>query len=312
MIVVVNHNTCEELRNFLVSLGVWRNKTIVVDNASTDGSAEMVRSSFPAVELVRNSVNIGYGAAANQIFRSHPAAANANYLLLSNTDILVQPNSVEALVAELESEPTAGIAGPLLRNGDGSLQRSCFALPGSSLWMLDNDVACAILSRVPAMRGALLRAWEHDSPRSVPWIKGAFLLIRRSAFEEVGGFDESYFMYYEETDLCLRLGRLGWSTRFTPASVVVHFGGASTTKVRASMQVEQFISCIWFACRHYSRTRTVLLWWLWKQILWFRLMRDQVRLLTSAPDPTLAGDVAAWRAALALGLAEVQQRRGPQ
>lgn len=298
VVVAVNYNTRDELGVFLEGLGSWRERCVVFDNASSDGSVEMVRARFPDAMVVVSPVNIGYGAAANQVFRSHPAAIKAEVLILSNADIVLLPRAIEELVAELDRHPDVGVVGPLLRNQDGSLQRSCFPVPGSLRWLLDNDASCALLRHVPVVGRRLLRAWDHDEPRSVPWVKGAFMAIRRSAYEAVNGFDEAFFMYYEETDLCVRLRRSGWRTRFTPAASVIHLGGAATSKVRASMRMQQFISAMRFARWHYPVWWSVLLLGLWKLILVVRLSRDRIRLMAGDSDAGLVADIDAWRQAL--------------
>ena len=300
VVAIINFNTREELRDCLESLRPHLDRVIVFDNKSTDGSPEMMRVDYPEAALMENDENLGYGAAANRVF-SDGCARSVEFLILSNSDVIFPPGSVDALVDDLVRHPEAGIAGPRLLNADGTLQRSCFPLPGSLRWVFDNDGVSAILAWIPGVRGQLFRLWEHDRDREVPWVKGAVLAIRRTAFEEVGGFDESFFMYYEETDLCLRMAKKGWRVRFTPASEVSHLGGVSTAKVRTAMAVELFISSMRFARRHYSVLHSMLLLGIWKAILLVRLIRDRLRLAmtshTQERQP-IKDDLQAWRRTL--------------
>ncbi|HEX2190634.1 MAG TPA: glycosyltransferase family 2 protein, partial [Longimicrobiaceae bacterium] len=204
-VVVVNHNTRELLRACLASLpsGV---PAVVVDNASTDGSAEMVRASFPHAVLLADGTNPGYGAAANRGVR----ACAAEHVLVLNSDTRLEPGALEALGAHLDRHPRAAVAGPALLNPDGSPQASCFPFPGTLGWLLENDPVAPLAVRIPGLRGRLLCASPPRRAAAVPWVLGAALAVRRSAFEEVGGFDEAYFMYFEEVDLCRRLASAGW------------------------------------------------------------------------------------------------------
>ena len=300
VIAVINYNTRDELRTCLDSIRFCLNRVVVFDNGSTDGSAEMVRALYPEVSLMESATNLGYGSAANRVFLSHPRARGAEFLILANSDIIFAEGSIAALVDDLRRHRDAGLTGPRLLNTDGSLQRSCFPLPGGFQWIFDNDAVCALLRFFPVLRGRLLRLWEHDAEREAPWVKGALLAIRRTAFEEIGGFDEFFFMYYEDTDLCLRLAKRGWRIRFTPAAEAIHSGGASTGKVRTAMAVELFESSMLFARRHYSRLHSTLLLRLWKLILLARLVRDRAWLALrggAARNPAVSSDLEAWRRA---------------
>ncbi len=311
LVAIINHNTREELRGCLESLRPQLDRVVVFDNNSTDGSAELVLGEYPEAQLIVSRENLGYGAASNRVLLSHSLAGNAEFFILSNSDVLFAPGAVESLVEDLIRHPEAAVNGPRLLNPDGSLQRSCYPLPGGWRWAFDNDASCALLRVIPALRGHLLRLWMHDREREVPWVKGAVLAIRRSAFEQAGAFDESFFMYYEETDLCFRLAKKGWRIRFTPAAEVVHLGGASTAKIRTAMAVELFVGSLRFARRHYSRMHSELLLYLWKAIVLVRLVRDRFRLaFTSEPqrrEPILE-DLRAWRRALSWGFRDLDRR----
>ena len=256
-VVIVNHNTCQELQACLASIELEApSDVVVVDNTSSDGSVEMVRAEYPWVKLYANTTNPGYGAAANQAI----ASCTAQYVLLLNSDTLLQIGALEALSSYLDQHPRAAIVGPRLVSPDGILQASCYPFPTPFNTFLENSTCAILLGRlirryVPAIRRLYLRTWPHTHAKIVPWVKGAAIAIRREAFEAVGGFDESFFMYFEDTDLCYRLKSAGWNVHFAPVTTVVHAGNASTAQYRADMAVQLLASTVRFYQRHSSRIR---------------------------------------------------------
>jgi hypothetical protein len=294
-VVVVNHNTREQLRACLATLPRGTT-TVVVDNASVDGSAEMVRASFPGARLLADHGNPGYGAAANLGVR----ACAEPYVLVLNSDTRLEPGAPEALAAHLDRHPRAALAGPRLLNPDGTPQASCFPFPGTLRWLLENDPVAPAIGWIPGVRGSLLRFSPPRSAGPVPWTLGAALAVRRSAFEAVGGFDEAFFMYFEEVDLCRRLAAAGWEVHFVPEARVTHVGAASTSQVRASMAVQHFRSTLRFYRRHCRGPR--LAFWVatMRAKMLFRLARDAaaLRLAREARRPALREDLAAWRRAM--------------
>jgi N-acetylglucosaminyl-diphospho-decaprenol L-rhamnosyltransferase len=254
-VVIINYNTCHHLQACLDSIDrEAANKLVVVDNDSSDGSVEMVRSKYPWVTLYPNSTNNGYGPAANQAI----AGCTAPYVLLLNSDVRLKPGTLEALSRYLDQHPGTAIVGPRLVNSDGTLQASCYPFPVPLDTFLENSTFAIFFGRlirryVPGIRGLYWRTWPHDSPRIVPWVKGAALAIRREAFNAVGGFDESFFMYFEDADLCRRMKKAGWEVHFAPVTTVVHIGGASTEQVRADMAAQLLHSTDLFYQRHSSR-----------------------------------------------------------
>jgi N-acetylglucosaminyl-diphospho-decaprenol L-rhamnosyltransferase len=267
---------------------------VVVDNASPDGSADMVEQEFPGVVLHRNATNAGYGAAANQALRS----CAAKYMLLLNADTQLQPGTLEALRAYLDQNPRAAVVGPRLVNVDGTLQRSCYPFPTPLNMVLDQTSAWHILRRIPGFREYLLQTHSHTRARVVPWVLGAAVAMRRRAIEAVGGFDEQFFMYSEDVDLCFRLAQAGWQVHFAPVIDLVHVGGASTEQRRADMIVRRYASLARFYRLHYSRVRQAELEVLLTAVLLAWLVRDWC--LTQAQvDPQkrgmLAERVEAWR-----------------
>lgn len=273
-VVVVNYNTCDQLRPCLASIrDAGAARVIVVDNASTDGSQEMVRACFPQVTLHTNRTNIGYGAAANQAI----AHCRADYILLLNSDTLVPRHAVHALQRYLDEHPQAAVVGPRLINADGTLQPSCYPFPTPFNLFLEESLLGRLAVYIPGVRDRYLRAWPHDTARPVPWVLGAALAIRREAFLDVNGFDPAYFMYYEETDLCYRLYMAGWQTHFAPVTTITHLGGASTSQVYAEMQYRLFLSAQRFFRRHYTAAQVRQLRLVMIPILVAQIVRDTLR-----------------------------------
>lgn len=300
-IAIVNYNTREELRACLDSIrGEQPAQVIVADNASTDGSASMVRATFPAVLLLENNTNPGFCAAANQAIH----AGKSDYVLLLNSDTRLRPGVLDGLAAYLDQHSHVAIAGPRLDNPDGTLQSSTFPFPIPLDIFLDASHLSGLARLFPTIRERYLRTWSHARVRSVPWVSGAALAIRREAFDQVGGFDESYFMYYEEVDLCFRLIEHGWQIHFVPDYRIVHRGGASTQQRWAEMTIQLYRSLALFYRQHYSASRLVMLMLLVRAIAFFRLLRDGIALLaTSQPaqKAVLASHITAWKCLLAGG-----------
>jgi N-acetylglucosaminyl-diphospho-decaprenol L-rhamnosyltransferase len=270
---------------------------VVVDNGSTDGSIEMVEGEFPAVRLEVLAQNPGYGAASNVAF----SLCRSEYVLLLNSDTELKPGALEALTAHLDRCPRAGIVGPRLLNPDGTLQKSTFPFPSPLVPFVKRRPVADVVGLVPVLRDAFVGAWAHDHTRRVPWVLGAALAIRRTAYEAVGGFDESYVMYYEEVDLCYRLRQEGWETHFTPATEVIHVGGASTSQRRPEMLARLGLSAVDFHRRHHQGVVRALAIGLLRGTMRYRLCRDWLgaRLVRSDPRRRVfAENLAVWREVL--------------
>lgn len=224
-VIVISYNTREMTLECLRALAddmkgmpweLW-----VVDNASSDGSAEAVKETFPEARVIVNEHNAGFGAANNQAIRQ----AQGQYLLLVNSDAFVQPGAVEALVSHLDAHPGVAVVGPKLLNPDGSLQQSCYRFPSPVRAVFEHLLLTAAFPNHPLLGD--YRDWPHDAARDVDFVIGACMLIRRESLHQTGVFDEDFFMYAEETDLCYRLSRDGWKTTFVPEARVVHLAGSS-------------------------------------------------------------------------------------
>jgi N-acetylglucosaminyl-diphospho-decaprenol L-rhamnosyltransferase len=197
-------------------------KTVVVDHGSTDGTVEVVRHHYPDVLLLEQE-NRALGAGWNRGI----AETSGDYVLIFNPDAWLEPGALEALVAVAERREDAAVVAPRLRNPDGSLQRSVRGFP--TAWRIATEY---FFLRKLAPRSGTLNAFyaggfAHDEERDVDWVMGACMLVRRRAIEDVGGLDESFFLFSEETDWCYRFARAGWKTVFTPTAECVHVGGAT-------------------------------------------------------------------------------------
>jgi N-acetylglucosaminyl-diphospho-decaprenol L-rhamnosyltransferase len=222
--VVVNYNTRNHLRALLASIEAEPvAATVVVDNGSTDGSR--VAAEAAGAYWVSTGANLGYGRAANRGAASPPAKA-ARYLLICNPDLEVKPGAVAALVSALEADTSLAAVGPRISNPDGSLYPSARTFPDLAD-ALGHGLLGMIVPDNPFTRRYRLLDWDHRDAAKVDWISGACLLVRRDAWDSVGGFDPSYFMYMEDVDLCWRLGAAGWKIGYEPAAEVVHTQGVS-------------------------------------------------------------------------------------
>lgn len=254
--VVVSYNTREHLRMCLRSLAdAGVEHVVVVDNGSTDGSRPVVEAA--GCTWVDAGANLGYGGAAN-LGGAHPATTGAEFLLVCNPDLVVLPGAVDTLVAALAAEPGVGAVGPRLSNTDGSLYPSARTFPD-----LVDAMGHGLLGMVAPdnrfTRRYRLLDWDHGQAADVDWVSGACFLIRRRAWEEVGGFDDSYFMYMEDVDLCWRLGRAGWRIRYEPAAEVVHVQGVSADQHPYRMLLAHHRSMWLFARRTTTGSRRLAL-----------------------------------------------------
>jgi hypothetical protein len=196
---------------------------LVVDNASGDRVAETLAERIPAVRAVTETENRGYGAACNRGARE----TSRPYLLFLNSDAYARSASVETLAAALDADPGAAAAGPRLLSADGSLQPSIRRLPTPWRVFCESSGLAFLCRGRGLFSGHTATRQDHGKPRTVEALMGAVLLVRRSAFETAGGFDESFFLYAEETDLMARWRAAGWRILFIPAAEFVHEGGRS-------------------------------------------------------------------------------------
>jgi N-acetylglucosaminyl-diphospho-decaprenol L-rhamnosyltransferase len=257
IVAVVSWNTRELLDRCLRSLEpdvragtaeVW-----VVDNASSDGSADMVRRHHDWAHLVALTENLGYGRAVNLIAERTVSP----WLVLANADVSPAPGAIGRLVAAAVADPGAGILAPRLVLPTGATQHLAWAFPTVSATVAQNLGPRLLPGRL-AERMALRGAWDPDRARRIPWAVGAFLLVRRAAWDDVGGFDPGQWMSAEDLDLGWRMREAGWATRYEPAAVVHHEESAATRTVWGEDLPIHWQRCAYaWMLRRRGRARTV-------------------------------------------------------
>lgn len=230
-IIVVNWNGGEFVRRCINSVRQFPPSSpfelIVVDNSSTDGSLEWLRSQGEFLKLITNSENAGFARANNQAFDQ----SNAELLFLLNSDAEVHDRTLDILTSTIRSDDDIGVAGPRLLNANGSLQASVWRNPPTPVETLAN--AFRLYKLMPKhLRAETLLGyhWDHTHRRKAKLLSGAALMIKRRVIDEVGGFNERFHMYGEDTEWCLRVVRAGWTMVFEPTAIVTHHGGSSTAK----------------------------------------------------------------------------------
>lgn len=258
-IVIVSWNTRKLLEGCLSS--IYANpprdsfEVFVVDNASADGSVEMLRESFPQVQIIENSKNIGFARANNQAIER----TKGRYLLLLNPDTEIKADALKVLVKFMDEHPEAGAAGSRLINSDGSIQVSCSPAPTlfRELWRLFH------LDRIRPYGVYDMENWGLESPRPVDVLQGACLILRRPALDQVGLLDEGYFMYSEEVDLCYRIKQAGFFLYWVPGARVIHYGAESTKQIAMEMFLHLYQSKILYFRKHHGHIAA----WIYKLIL---------------------------------------------
>ncbi len=287
-VVVVTWNAAGHVVRCLESVAAY--ETVVVDNGSTDGTAALVRERFPAARVIEQD-NRGMGGGNNTGMR----AAGGRYWLLLNSDaFLAAGDTLERLVAFADAHPRAAVVGPRLANPDGTLQRSVRGEP--TLWRLATEYLFLrkLAPRTRAFNAFYGGGFDYRSAAQVESLQGAALLVRRQAADEVGLFDEAFFMFSEETDWLYRFRRAGWKVWFTPDAEVVHLGGASHG---GGLYVENLRGILRFLAKNRGateaeRARLLLLWSLRLRALLFRGERgaryaDGASFLASGDVPAL-------------------------
>ena len=244
-IAIVNWNTRDLLAGCLFSIQKEYQRSIplnietfVVDNASADGSTQMVLERFPWVRLIVNQKNLGFAQANNQAIQQ----STGRYVLLLNSDTEVHPGALRTLVAFMDSHSQAGACGARLIDGDGTLEHACHPMltPEREFWRL------AFFDRLWPRATYSMETWDIETPQQVEVIKGACLLLRREAMDKVGWLDDRFHMYTEEVDICYRLAQAGWELWYVPRAVVTHYGAASSKQIADDMYVQLYRSKIQF------------------------------------------------------------------
>jgi N-acetylglucosaminyl-diphospho-decaprenol L-rhamnosyltransferase len=227
-VVTVTYSPGTHLERFLSSLTVATDRpvrVVIADNGSDDGAPETAVERYPNARLLRTGGNLGYGTAANRGVAEFGSDAG-EFVVIANPDVVWSPGSLDALIEVARRWPRAGAVGPLIRDPDGSVYPSARHLP--SIIRGGMHAVVGPFWKTNPWTAAYRQDHEEPSERAVGWLSGSCLLVRRTAFEEVGGFDERYFMYMEDVDLGDRLARAGWLNVYAPSAEILHAKGHST------------------------------------------------------------------------------------
>lgn len=250
-IIILTYNTCDLTRDCVAAAlaeaarSHFEVEIIVVDNASTDETMATLRAAFPAVDVIVNASNLGFGRGNNVGL----VAAAGRYLMLLNSDAFLQPGALRALVEFMDAHPDAGACGPMLLNADGTLQPSGRSLP--SVWSI--FVGMTKLYRLWQRDLYLERGRDYHQVKQVGEISGAALLVRRTVYEQVGGFDPNFFVYYEDVDWCKRIDEAGYAIYYVPTAQVVHRWRTTSQAVSALAYQAGQDSLRYYFAKHHGR-----------------------------------------------------------
>lgn len=269
-VIIVSWNTRHLLQICLKSLFVElknlkiSSEVILVDNNSHDGSAEMVAAQFPEVQLIANDDNKGFGRANNQAFK----IATGQNILLLNPDTEVQTGAILKLLQFFESHPKAGVVAPQLINPDGTVQRSCREFPTLINMFYELSGLSRLFPKVNEFRRYKMLDFDHSSTQEVDQPEGACLLFRKEVLDEVGWFDENFFMLFEEVDLCYRTKQAGWQIWYYPEAKIIHHYGQSIKQVKARMIIHSHRGMYYYWSKHHTKFYQQLI----KPLLWLGLL----------------------------------------
>lgn len=256
-IILVNYNGSQFLHSCLDSIEQFSNhssnEVIIIDNLSTDNSTEIIKDKFPSFNLICSQVNLGFGK-ANNLAVKH---SHGEHLLFLNTDTILIENTPKILLEYLQQHLDVGIISPRIVFKDGSYQLSCGRLPNIVGEFLDK------------IRYGLDKKWHHifanlynkqySHIKEMGWLTGACLMMRRDVFEQLGGFDESFFMYFEDKDICKRVNEAGWKVVYYPQTSLIHFLGGSSHDVKKSVNTYYRDSQLYYYQKHLGSFQTAIL-----------------------------------------------------
>jgi GT2 family glycosyltransferase len=249
-ICIVNYQAAGYLRDCLRSIVAnppqGEYEVIVVDNSSTDGSLEMLKSGFPGVILIENPTNLGFTAPMNQALRR----AGGQFLLLLNPDTLVHPRAFDSLIAFMLEHPQVGVCGPKVLNTDGSLQEPC-RRGESRPWAVISYFLRLnrLFPRSKLFGGYAMNYMDENATHAVAGVAGSCMLIRRQVIDQIGYLDERFFAYQEDADYCFQARRAGWQVYYVPEARVTHFGGEGGSRVQPYRSIYNWHKSYWLYYR---------------------------------------------------------------
>jgi hypothetical protein len=251
-VLILNYNTkqltLDCLSSVFSSSTAYAYEVIVIDNASSDGTADAVTEKFPQVRLIRNSDNVGFARGNNEGIK----AAEGRYILLLNSDTIVQPDTFEVMLRFMDEHPEVGASGCKIILPDGSLDKACkrgFPTPSASFYYAFGF--SKLFPHVPRFNQYQLGYLNPDEEYPVDCLVGAFMLVRREAVEQAGMLDEEFFMYGEDVDWCYRIKAAGWINYYYPRTHIVHYKGASSRKRPYKIIYEFHRAMLLFHRKHY-------------------------------------------------------------
>ncbi|MBI5360612.1 MAG: glycosyltransferase family 2 protein [Planctomycetes bacterium] len=251
-IIIVNYNTRDFIEKCLLSIYSRRHKAsfevFVVDNASNDGSVEMVRDKFPSVNLTANPQNTGFGAANNIAMKK----SSGEYILLLNSDAELTDYALDNCVDFMRNHPACGIMGGKLLYPDGTTQVSVCPFPSLYIAFTQHLLLVRLFpnSRIFAPHRNALSKSDYEKEQKVDWVSGAFMAVNRKCLEQTGLFDEKFFLYYEETDLCLRCHNAGWEIWYSPSAAAIHYANKTTVKFKPKVFEYSSTSLVYYFLKH--------------------------------------------------------------
>ncbi len=279
-------------------LGDWKVEILIVDNASADGSIEMVRSQFPHVHLIANGENRGFTAANNQGL----SRARGRYLLLLNPDTEVVGDALATMIRYVEANAEIGALGAKLLYPDGSIQSSRRRFPTLSTALVESTVVQEWWKDNRILHRYYMTDTGDDEIQRVDWVVGACLLVRRQAYEQVGGLDEGFFMYSEELDWCRRIKAAGWEVVYLPTATVMHHEGKSSEQVVPARHVYFQSSKVRYFRKHHGAFQAEALRWFLLLTYAYQVAREGLKWMVGHKRPLRAERVRAYWQVLKSGL----------
>ena len=251
--IIVSWNAKEYLDECLQSIvenaPPFAFETIVVDNASTDGAPDLVEKKYPQVHLIRNAENLGF-AKANNIGIEQ---SKGKYICLINSDAVVLKDCLDLMCRYMDEHPEIGVLGPRVLNRDGSLQPTCREFPTFWKNLCRATALDKLFPKSKIFGGYFMMNWSHDTVREVDFLSGCFMLVRKSAIEQVGLLDDNFFFYGEDKDWCKRFWKAGWKVVYFPHAEAIHYLYGSSDKDPVKLYIQQTRANLQYYTKHHSR-----------------------------------------------------------